>query len=363
MRKRVGIATSVIFSGGYFAYLAEDGRTLGGLGWLLTGFVGYWIGAGLVEVFESVRGSGPQPTPTGTMEAGTRASGAFSRHRDSREPARSPEIPQAGSRQISNRPNPYGPGARSQRRPAEAKPGQSETDVDDWLSKLERLSDLRERGFLTEEEFNSQKRALLPENGSTEEDDPGVTGSTDQDRTPPAGTSEPAESQRPAPKVKRSRKTVGQDEIRSRLVKPGMKSACKEMAARSVELYDGQVRIHFPSASILAFGSDSYLALPHVQAFRKRFGTTAEKTTSAPAGFRVSQWCGNPRCVNPEHLSLQPYDAWKRGWIARAESLVDEELDCGKPIFRRLFEESSSQSSIIITFVCNDPTCWTCLAE
>ena len=276
-------------------------------------------------------------------------------------------MPRTGSKQVSNRPEPQRSGAPNQPRSTEAKPRQSETDVDDWLSKLERLSNLRERGFLTEEEFNSQKRALLPETGSTQEDDLSVTGSAAPDLAPHDGTSEPAESPKPAPKVKRSRKTADQDEIRSRLIKPGMKSACKELATRSVELYDGQVRIHFPSGSTLGHGggdrSGSYLDLPHVQAFRKRYGPIAGETTTAGAGFRISQWCGNPKCTNPEHLSLHPYEAWKAGWLARAESLIDEELDCGKPIFRRLFKESSSQSSIIVTFVCNDPICRTCLAE
>ena len=178
MRKGVGITTSIMFSGGYFAYLAEDGRTLGGLGWLLTGFIGYWIGAGLVAVFESMRSSGPQSPLARAPETKTKTS---------QTPARRPAMPQRGSNQDPRASRTSG---SSSKRPTETKPGAVQRDPvgvfpqqrigdgsesdDLWIEKLERLSALRRDGFLTEEEFNSQKRMLLPNPGRVE------TGRTDR---------------------------------------------------------------------------------------------------------------------------------------------------------------------------------------
>ena len=144
----------------------------------MTGFVGYWIGAGLVAVFESLRSSGPQSPLARAPEP---------KKKTSHTPARWPATPQreplqdlktSRSSSSSFKRAAENKAGADQRETVDVSPqqrsgGDSESD-DQWIEKLERLSALRRDGFLTEEEFNSQKRMLLPNPGRVE------TGRTDQ---------------------------------------------------------------------------------------------------------------------------------------------------------------------------------------
>jgi len=103
MRKGVGIATSVVLTGGLYAQQAEEGIVnLWGL--VFSAVLAYWLGHGLVAGFQSMRSSSPQPSAAVTPEAGTRTSDTPSRHHDSRKSPRRPEMPRTGSKQVSNRP-------------------------------------------------------------------------------------------------------------------------------------------------------------------------------------------------------------------------------------------------------------------
>ena len=189
MRKGVGIATSVVLTGSLYAQQAEEGIVnLWAL--VLSAVLGYWLGHGLVAGFQSMRSSSPQSPLAREPEAKTKASPASSRrpatpkrrsHQDPRtaqssgsSPKRSPGT-KAGAVQ-------HEPVAVSAQQRSEDGP---ESD-DRWIEKLERLSALRRDGFLTEEEFNSQKRMLLPNPTQVE------TGRTDQ----PAAKTEAAPTEK-----------------------------------------------------------------------------------------------------------------------------------------------------------------------
>lgn len=101
MRKRVGIATSVVLTGSLYAQQAEEGSVyMWGLA--ISAVLAYWLGYGLVAGFERLRGSGS-------------ASGA------------------------------------------------GEMRVGDRVAALERLASLHERGLLSGAEFAAAKAELLPE--------------------------------------------------------------------------------------------------------------------------------------------------------------------------------------------------------
>lgn len=172
MRKRVGVATSVVLTGGMYAqglsspddsYLFPEEGTVYLWVVAITALVTYWLGYGLAAGVEWLR-SGSRPASVAEPEYPTTTSQVFSRR---------PSTPQTGSRLAPNRSRAASSDSqglsRVQGRTSGTTQDQSGPDsADGWISKLERLSDLRERGSLTDDEFASLKHSLLPETSAAE---------------------------------------------------------------------------------------------------------------------------------------------------------------------------------------------------
>lgn len=250
MRKRVGVATSVVLTGGMYAqglsspddsYLFPEEGTVYLWVVAITAVVTYWLGYGLAAGVEWLR-SGSRPASVAEPEYPTTTSQVFSRR---------PSTPQTGSRLAPNRSRAASSDSqglsRVQGRTSGTTQDQSGPDsADGWISKLERLSDLRERGSLTDDEFASLKHSLLPETSAAELGELATQSSPAPAFNPRSDSSKPATTPETRPKVKRSKRTVVTKKIQKGMIKPEMRRACQELAARDLEVFDGQVKLHFP---------------------------------------------------------------------------------------------------------------------
>ena len=131
MRRRVGIATSVVLTGGLYAQQAEEGSVyLWGL--VFSAVLAYWLGYGVVAGIELLRNA------DSTTRSGRRAK-------------------QASDAVVSS--------------------GAAEMSFKDRVAALERLAGLHEKGLLSGDEFAAAKAELLPEIGEREAEEAGSPGS------------------------------------------------------------------------------------------------------------------------------------------------------------------------------------------